>query len=641
MPTDDDPPSPGRRRWYALAAGGVAVLVVVVLVAAFVLLRSDGEDPRSDADAAVARFVAAVGAGDPGAGGVTEPPSAVDAEYQAAVAGLGDGLEVEVSAEPAVLDGDGATAALRTEWKVDGATWTTTGTLRLERPDADGPWRARWALAALDDRLEPGDVLDVATVDPDRAAVLDGAGEPLVTPAEVVVIGVQPRRVTDPEGLVATLESVLGIDGAALAARIDAAAPDAFVEVVTLRRSDYDRVRDQVRPLPGTVFREDTQLLTPTRDFARAVLGTVGPATAEQVEASGGRLQAGEVTGQSGVQARYDERLAGAPGLEVTLTRGSAAPTVLERVAAKPGQPVRTTLDVATQTAAEAALADEARVAALVAVRASTSEVIAVANAPAGTPANVALNGHVPPGSTFKVVSTEALLRSGFDPDSTVDCPATVSVDGRPIGNAGGLALGEVPFRTVFARSCNTGFVSLTRDFAPDALTRAAARFGIGVEWDPGLPAATGSVPPTEGPVDQAVTTIGQGRIVVSPLGMAMVAATVAAGRWKAPVLVADPAPVSPAEVPLADGDADALRHLMRAVVTEGTGEALAGVPGGVVAAKTGTAEFGNEDPPRAHAWVVGYQGDVAFAVFVEGGESGSGTAAPIAARFLTELAGG
>jgi len=63
-------------------------------------------------------------------------------------------------------------------------------------------------------------------------------------------------------------------------------------------------------------------------------------------------------------------------------------------------------------------------------------------------------------------------------------------------------------------------------------------------------------------------------------------------------------------------------------------------VPGDPVHGKTGTAEFGTEDPPRSHAWFIGFQGDLAFACFVEGGEFGGDTAAPIVARFLTRLAG-
>jgi cell division protein FtsI/penicillin-binding protein 2 len=62
-------------------------------------------------------------------------------------------------------------------------------------------------------------------------------------------------------------------------------------------------------------------------------------------------------------------------------------------------------------------------------------------------------------------------------------------------------------------------------------------------------------------------------------------------------------------------------------------------VPGDPVHAKTGTAEYGEEVPPRTHAWVTGYQGDLAFAVLVEDGSSGGGVAAPVAARFLQLLA--
>jgi cell division protein FtsI/penicillin-binding protein 2 len=72
----------------------------------------------------------------------------------------------------------------------------------------------------------------------------------------------------------------------------------------------------------------------------------------------------------------------------------------------------------------------------------------------------------------------------------------------------------------------------------------------------------------------------------------------------------------------------------MRLVVTSGTGTA-ANVPGQPVFGKTGTAEFGNANPPSTHAWFIGFRGDLAFAVLVEGGGVGGSVAAPIAARFL------
>lgn len=646
--------------WWSVAVGGrgrivvgvaIALLVVGGLVGAAVVVLGgdDGGGPKRDQRAespeeedvlAVAeRFAAAVEDG------------TVDPEWAAATEGL-SGLAVTVRPGEVEIAGDGATVPMETRWTVSGASWTSTGTLRLTK----GPtaWEPTWALSAVDSRLHPGDVLTAEATPPDRAAILDGAGQPLLASTPVVHVGVQPSRATDVDGLVAELQRLLDIDPDSLAARIRSAQPDAFVDVITLRRSDYDPIRDQLQPLPGTVFREDELLLAPTRSFARAVLGTVGPATAEQVAASDGRLAAGDLTGQSGLQARYDEQLRGTPGLVVTVARqpdapdgtstsvpaGEGQPIVLAEVPAEPGQPVRTTLDVATQTAAEAALAAESRVSALVAVRASTGEVLALASGPAGSGSNVAAQGQAPPGSTFKVVTTLAHLRKGLDVEAIVPCPATANVGGREFGNAGGFALGDVPFRTDFARSCNTAFATLSADLGPDDLANAAQAFGIGVGVDIGLPSYAGSVPATEGPTDAAAASIGQGRLLASPLSMAQVAATVASGTWSPPSLVTDPAPAGerPAPVPLPE--AEVLRSLMRGVVTDGTASALAGVPGGEVFAKTGTAEFGTEDPPQTHAWVIGFQGDIAFAVFVEGGSSGGEVAAPIAASFLTTLAG-
>ena len=71
----------------------------------------------------------------------------------------------------------------------------------------------------------------------------------------------------------------------------------------------------------------------------------------------------------------------------------------------------------------------------------------------------------------------------------------------------------------------------------------------------------------------------------------------------------------------------------MRQVVTRGTA-ASAGIPG-EVSGKTGTAEFGEADPPDTHAWFIAYRGDLAIAVLVEQGKSGGSVAAPLAAKFF------
>lgn len=624
--------------------GGVAALVVVagLVVAAVVLWPEDqGDDPTQiAAERAAMAFARAVTAGEPGRAETVQSAADVEAEHAALVAGVpGVDLEVDLGEVELGDESDGtASVPLHTTWTVGGASWTSSGTLVLEGGGTS--WRPRWSLGALDERLADGDVLTVATTSPERGAILDGSGQPLSASTPVVVVGVEPRRATDVAALVAELERVLGVDGADLLARIESAPDDQFVEVVTLRREDYEPIRDQIRPLPGTVFREEDQQLTPSRSFARALLGRVEPATPEQVAASHGRLKEGDLTGQSGIQAAFDEELRGAAGLVVRAgPAGAADPDleVLATIAPEAGTDVRTTLDVAVQQAAEEALSDEERVSALVAMRVGTGEVLAVANAPTGTPANVALTARVPPGSTFKVVSTLAFLDHGLDVDQVVPCPATTTAGGREFRNAGGLALGDVPFHTDFARSCNTAFVDLSADLGPDDLTVAGSAMGLGRDWDLGVGAYSGSVPATEGPTDTAAATIGQGRLLASPVAMAGVAATVAAGRWVPPVLVLTDEVPAPPE-PLDPAHTTALRDLMFEVVTDGTGTALRDVPGDPVAAKTGTAEYGTDDPPKAHAWVIGYQGDIAFAVFVEGGESGGATAGPLAARFLSAL---
>ncbi|CAN5748439.1 hypothetical protein BH23ACT10_BH23ACT10_13080 [soil metagenome] len=127
--------------------------------------------------------------------------------------------------------------------------------------------------------------------------------------------------------------------------------------------------------------------------------------------------------------------------------------------------------------------------------------------------------------------------------------------------------------------------------------------------------------------------------MLVSPLIAADVAATVARGRWREPRVLVDPAAGEQTDagpVP----NAKVLRRLMRRVVTDGSGSAAEAVPGPPVRGKTGTAEYGNDDPPRTHAWFIGFQDDLAFAVLVaETADSyGGRVAAPIAAEFLTAL---
>ena len=88
------------------------------------------------------------------------------------------------------------------------------------------------------------------------------------------------------------------------------------------------------------------------------------------------------------------------------------------------------------QTLAESVLEDEPSASALVAIQPSTGNVLAVANGPGSEGQQTALLGQYAPGSTFKLATTLAMLRSGTTAQSTVSCPAELNVDGRSFNNA-------------------------------------------------------------------------------------------------------------------------------------------------------------------------------------------------------------
>jgi hypothetical protein len=359
------------------------------------------------------------------------------------------------------------------------------------------------------------------------------------------------------------------------------------------------------------------------------VVGALAPASPERAAELGAPYEEGHVVGVSGLQAAQERRLAGTPTAEVVV---AGTGQILHAYPGTAPEPVHATVDLGLQAAAEAVAGSAGRPTALVAVRPSTHEVVAVASAPAGGFGR-ALAGRYPPGSTFKVVTSTALLAAGTTPDSPAPCPETANVGGRTFRNAEGAALGDIVFRRAFFESCNTAFVQLADALAPEQLVAAAEAHGFNQELTAfGMPAYSGSYPLPEGRVDQAASAIGQGRVLASPLQMAVVAANVASGVHRQPRIVAGGPP--DAGTPLPEGVAPTLQELMRLVVAEGTAT-RAQLPGEPVRGKTGTAEFGTARPPRTHAWFIGFRGDLAVAVVVEDGGFGGQVAAPLAGDFL------
>lgn len=564
------------------------------------------------------------------------------------------------------VEGSTATATLQWSWPLaEGVVWEyQTDAQLVFLPGTEGSanavamapgWAVEWEPSILVPDLAPTQRVKVLRSTPPRASILDGDGVPLVEPRPVWRIGID-KTLIEPEqwedgarALVALIDQAgYTFDADGYVDRVAAAGERAFVELITLRQENSPVSRSEVEQVPGGRALDQTKDLAPTADFARALLGTVGEATAEIIENSAGAIVAGDVTGLSGLQKTYNARLAGTPGYTVqvvTADGGSVRDAFAS--ASEEGVPLALSLNRDWQLAAERLLAGVAPAAAIVAIQPSSGAVRVAANGPGSAGYNTALLGQYPPGSTFKVADALALLRAGLTPDSIVPCTDTITVAGRVFQNVPGYptdALGEVPLRVAFANSCNTAFVSQLDTITPEALLAAAGDLGIGIATPLGVGAEYGSVPANPSETEHAADLLGQGLVTASPFAMARLAASVAAGHRVDPVLVApmvtdddDTAAEAVAVSNLTADEAAVLRELMAGVVAGGSATILQDVPG-IVGAKTGTAQFG--DGSMNHTWMIAIAGDLAVAVFVEEGEFGSTTSGPIMAAFLHEVLG-
>jgi len=510
----------------------------------------------------------------------------------------------------------------------------------LHLVQVQGKWLVQWTPATIAPQLLPGDQLALRTAWPARAAILGAGGVPLTTQGQVVTIGVEGLRIKDAAAVQSALVSV----GATTAEASDAIAaakvhPTYFEPVFTVSRDRYNQIESTIYPIPGTVFQAGTALTAVTQGLTAGVVGTVGPITAQELSQLGAPYTAQSTVGQTGLEGAAEKQLAGTPGATILVVRPSGASVAtVATLPSHPGTPVRTTINPAVQMAAEAALAGEQKTAALVAVDASTGGVLAAVSVNAGD-FDLALDGAQPPGSTFKVITSTALISRGLTPQSAASCPLTATVDGEVFHNAEG----EAPVSTLlqaFTESCNTAFIQLaTHNLSAPDLPAAAAMYGLARTPEIGLTAFAGSVPQPKDEADLAATSIGQGRVLLSPLGLAMVAAAVDTGTVRAPQLVDGAPDGTAATSQLPAAVVSALHQMMASVVASGTA-AGQGLPAGTYA-KTGTAQYGTTTPLKTDAWLMGFNGKIAFAALVvDSGGNGGPTCGPIVAKFLDALQG-
>src|SRR5262245_39533938 len=528
----------------------LALLVGIILLGAgvyaiFALMREDTSDPAPAARAYLADWED--GDWDAMAARVIDPPSRFADDHQAVVDDLHVGSATyELDSVDRGEGGQTAVAQFSAKLELTGlGEWTYDSTLSLQR--TDGRWLVEWSPATIHPKLREGQHLARTREVPERAPILDSAGQPLATGRPGKIIGLEPRAILDLNLVKTDFQQQLAIDPAKIDEALNARGvqPDHFVPIITVDQALYDQVAPVIYPLPGTRFRDTFIRGGPTPEFATHVLGTVGEATAEKLGELGEPYQAGDQVGLTGLEARFEKQLAGTPSGDIQIVgAGDEVLDTIGRVDGKAPEPVKTTLDPTVQALVETALGDTTQPTAVVVVD-SKDNVRAVASRPLGD-FNRALGGSYPPGSTFKVITAAALLGRGVTPGTPVDCEQTINAGGRVFKNFESHSLGTIDFGRAFAESCNTAFISASQDLPADALTGAEESFGFNADYSTGLDTAGGAFPAPRDTTEHAAAVIGQGRVTASPLQMATVAATVIDGTWEPPVLLPDLRPDDP-----------------------------------------------------------------------------------------------
>lgn len=621
---------------------------------------SPNPDPGPDADSP-ARAAAAltVGLAKKDLSGVEfvgATGEAVNDLFQPLVSGMGPNSPV-VNVVSVDTQGSAATATLNYRWAFPGVGQAWSYTSQAQLTSDGGRWKTTWQPNVLAPDLDGSNRLTQKRLDPDRGELLGEGGDAIVRDRAVVRIGIDKAQISAAQldSSSARLAKLVKVDAKSYTAKVAGAGPQSFVEAIVYRATDKSRPANKdVFAVPGALPIQAEQMLAPNRDFARALIGTVGEATKETVEASKGAVVGGDQVGLSGLQKRYDDQLRGTSGVQVQLVGAktsagpspspSATPSTLTKPVSlfevKPtaGEPLTTTLNLDLQKLAETTLAKVGPASSLVAIRPSTGAILAAANGPGADGQAIATTGQVPPGSTFKVVSALALLRAGLSPTSSMTCPETVTVNGKKFKNYSDYPTayrGSINLLTALAQSCNTAFIGQRGKVKDGDLAAAAASLGVGTDYDVGFPSFFGSMGADDSETGRAAALIGQGSVQASPMAMAAVAASVSAGETVIPHLLDGQQATSSAK-PLTGTEVKQLREMMRAVVTQGSGRVLSGAEPPSIMAKTGTAEYGTKTPYKTHTWMIAAQGDVAVAVFVRDGKSGSRTAGPLLKLFLS-----
>lgn len=358
--------------------------------------------------------------------------------------------------------------------------------------------------------------------------------------------------------------------------------------------------------------------------------------------------------GKSGLELQYNNTLLNInENAAINEIKNIVAPTT-------EGNSIKLTIDHELQAKARTLL--KGKKGSIVAMNPSTGEIYAMVSLPDFDVANLkadwkaitespdsplinrATQGLYPPGSTFKLITTIAVLNTA-NLEEYYNCTGSTNINGYVFKDYQGKAHGNIDLRQALIKSCNTYFTTKSIEIGKDRIGNTAERFMINNNIPFDLPIKSSQFPFKENldKTDIAAAAIGQGKVLVTPLNMALIVSGIAnEGQIVKPILVKEIISKNnkilkknTTEV-LSQGTdsitANKLKDMMVDVVKSGTGK-NARIKNIKVAGKTGTAE---NSSGKSHAWFVGFapadEPKIAIAVILEEeGSTGGKSAAPIA----------
>jgi len=534
-----------------------------------------------------------------------------------------------------------------------------------------------------------------------RGTIFDRHGNLLVDNRPAFTVSALRQEVGDREQLFGSLGELLEVEPQQLEERWQAGQglpryrPLPLLEDVGRRA--MEKVQENSVDLPGVLVEVKPFRAYPHGKAGAHLFGYLGEVTEEELGQSGyARYRSGELVGKTALERMFEDKLRGIDGqkrIEVNV-RGRE----LRQVTTKgplPGQRLFLTIDLNLQLAAENALAGKSG--AVVVLNVNDGEILAMASSPSFDPAwfargissdewrelsenpqhpmtNKAVRGQYPPGSTFKMAVALAALEAGtVTPSTKIQCDGSIKLGSYEYRCWKKEGHGSVDLHRAIKESCDVWFYRVGLEVGIDRIASAARRLGLGKAT--GFPFGgenPGMIPDREWKRkrfgtswydgETAISSIGQGFVLVTPLQLATMAAAIANGGtvWK-PQIVQKTVdmegnsdwllqPEKLTETAWPPAALKAVRDGMESVVNDVGGTAWRSRLKSVrYAGKTGTAQVvrrkdddeeaqQDDEIPyqyRDHALFVSYapadKPQIAIAVVIEHGGHGSSAAAPLA----------